>query len=368
MKKIAAAVVNDLNYDQRMQRICSALARHGYEVTLIGRTFPESKPLKERSFKQKRFDYTIQKGKLFYLLHNWKLLLDYLKNDYDIYLANDLDTMMAAWVASKIKRKPLVYDAHEYFPELPEIIERPLVKWIWQAVERLTVPRLKYAYTINHSYQKIFKDKYDKDFEIVRNATVADETFEPTSFKPTPTTSKKFILYQGAVNVGRGLEEMIRAMQYLDYHLVVCGKGDVFDDCVQLAKDLDVAHKVDFRGFVEPTELKHITRQASLGFTFFTNHGESYYYSLANRFFDYFHNGVPQLCVNYPEYKAINDQYEIAVLLDDLETQTIVEAAKKVLENEQFYTKLRTNCLEARKNINWQNEEKKLLALYDSII
>ena len=357
-------MVNDLNYDQRMQRICSALARHGYHVTLIGRTFPESKPLKERIFQQKRFDYKIQKGKLFYLIHNWKLLMDYLRNDYDIFLANDLDTMMAAWVASKIKRKPLVYDAHEYFPELPEIIERPLVKWTWQLVEKLTVPNLKYAYTINHSYKKIFKDKYNKDFEIVRNATVADDDF----VAETIPKNEKFILYQGAVNVGRGLEEMIQAMPFLDCKLVVCGKGDVFDDCVKLSKELNVSHKIEFKGFVEPEELIKITRKASLGFTFFINQGQSYYYSLANRFFDYFHNGVPQLCVNYPEYKAINDEFEIAVLLDDLQVDSIVEAAKKVLEDEEFYQQLRTNCLKARNKINWQNEEKKLLALYDSIL
>ncbi len=359
-KKIALAVVNDLNYDQRMQRICTALVNAGYEATLIGREMQNSKPLKERVFKQLRLKHRIYKGKLFYLIHNWKLFWHYLRNDYDIYVANDLDTMLAAYCAAKIKGKALVYDAHEYFPELPEIVSRPMVKFIWESLEQWTVPTLKHAYTINHSYADIFKQHYDKSFGVVRNATVLEE-------KTFPEITEKYILYQGAVNIGRGVEEMIEAMQYIDCKLIVCGKGDVFDDCVQLVKDLNLENKVEFKGFVEPEKLKEITIRATLGFTFFTHQGESYYYSLANRFFDYFHNGVPQLCVNYPEYRRINEQYEIAVLLDDLKVANIVEAANKVLKDEALYQKLRKNCLEARQHINWQNEEEKLIAIYDSI-
>ena len=359
-KKIALAVVNDLNYDQRMQRICTALANGGFAPTLFGRLMPESKPLTPKDFTQKRFKHPIQKGKLFYVWHNIRLFIAYLFNHFDIYVANDLDTMPAAWLAAKLKGKPLVYDAHEYFPELPEIVKRPLVMKTWLFLEKMTVPKLKYAYTINQSYADIFDKKYGVKFGIVRNATVLTQK----EFLPP---KEKFILYQGAVNVGRGVEEMIKAMPHLDCKLVICGKGDVFDECVKLSKQLHVEHKVEFRGFVAPKELIKITQKASLGFTFFTKEGQSYYYSLANRFFDYFHNGVPQLCVDYPEYRLINDQFNIALLLPNLNTETIVKAAKKILDDEAFYQKIKNNCLEARQQINWQNEERTLLNIYNNI-
>ncbi len=359
-KKLVFPVVNDLNYDQRMQRICSALARAGYDVTLIGREMKGSIPLKERIFKQIRFNHKVHSGKLFYLIHNWKLLLHYLKNDYDVFIANDLDTMFAGYVASVLKGKPLVYDAHEYFAELPEVVHRPLVKFVWKSLERWTVPRATKNYTINLSYAKFFKDAYQEEFDIIRNATVLED-------KNFPEKPDDYILYQGAVNVGRGVEEMIKAMPYINSKLVICGKGDVFEDCVQLVEDLGIEDKVEFKGFVEPEKLKEITIRAKLGFTFFTNDGESYYYSLANRFFDYFHNGVPQLCINFPEYKAINDQHDIAIMLDDLETETIVNAVNELFADGKRYNELRANCLKTREVINWQNEEKKLLKIYDSI-
>ena len=41
---------------------------------------------------------------------------------------------------------------------------------------------------------------------------------------------------------------------------------------------------------------------------------------MPNKFFDYIHAGVPQLCVNYPVYREINDQYTVAVMIDDCAT------------------------------------------------
>lgn len=343
-----------------MQRICTSIRNAGYDVTLIGRELSYSKPLNPKSFNQIRWKMVFNKGKLFYLFYNLRLLIHYLTNKYHIIVANDLDTMAAGFLASKIKRVPLVYDAHEYFPQLPEVVHRPFTHWVWQTLEKITVPQTKYCYTINQSYANIFKEKYDKDFLIFRNIAQFKES-------EIPEKKEKFILYQGAVNVGRGIEQMIEAMQFLDYKLVICGRGDVFEKCQQLAKQFQVENKVEFKGFIPPEELRKITLQASLGFTFFTNDGDSYYYSLANRFFDYFHNGVPQLCMNYPEYAAINKQYKVAHLVGDLSIPKIVEAVKAVMGNEDYYNELSQNCLTARTKINWQNEAKRLVEFYDEI-
>lgn len=371
-KRLVFTVVNDLNYDQRMQRICGSLAEAGYEVTLIGRTMANSKPLKERSFHQKRMKVWFSRGKLFYLEYNFRLLWHFLWNRYDVFGACDLDTVMPHFLASRLKRKTMVYDAHEYFPELPEVVHRPFTRWVWKTVEKLVVPRTKYAYTINQSYADFFKKEYGTDFEIVRNAAVlrkkeatsfnASQGYDPQVFEET------YILYQGAVNVGRGVEEMIQAMPFIEgCKLYVCGKGDVFEDCKNLVEQLNLKDKVRFFGFVPPEFLRQFTRHAKIGFTFFTNDGMSYYYSLANRFFDYFHGGVPQLCVDFPEYRRINEQFEVAVLLEDLEAQTIAKAANRLLQDSELYQKLQDNCLAAREEINWQEEEKKLVRFYERV-
>ncbi|MBK9457924.1 MAG: glycosyltransferase [Sphingobacteriales bacterium] len=364
---IVFTVINDLTYDQRMNRICNSLAKGGFKVTLIGRKLPHSLPLEPKSYNQKRFKLWFEKGKLFYLEYNLRLLLHLLFTKYDIYGATDLDTLVPQFLAAKLKSKPHTYDAHEYFAELPEIVHRPLVKWVWKTVERLIVPRTQYCYTINQTYARLFEQTYNKHFEIVRNATVLHSALLPTPNPKYQQATERYILYQGAVNVGRGLEEMIQAMPQINCQLYICGKGDVYNDCVALVEKLDLTNKVKFFGWVEPHKLLSITQNATLGFTFFTNNGDSYYYSLANRFFDYFHNGVPQLCVDFPEYRAINQQFEIALLLPNLKIDDIAKAANLLLNQPDYYNRLRNNCLAARQVYNWQEEERKLITLYKSI-
>ncbi|MFK7904642.1 MAG: group 1 glycosyl transferase, partial [Chitinophagales bacterium] len=87
-----------------------------------------------------------------------------------------------------------------------------------------------------------------------------------------------------------------------------------------------------------------------------------------NRFFDYFHGGVPQLCVDFPEYRRINEAFEVGVLLKDLKAQTIAAAANQLLQNEDLYQKLQGNCLAAREEINWGAEEEKLLRFYGRML
>ena len=76
-------------------------------------------------------------------------------------------------------------------------------------------------------------------------------------------------------------------------------------------------------GYVIPHELKQITPTAYIAVTLFEQTGLNQYYSLSNRFFDYIMAAVPQVCVDYPEYKTINDKYNIALMIDDTKEETI---------------------------------------------
>lgn len=360
---IVFTVINDLNFDQRMQRICTSLAEAGFEVTLVGRVLPGSPPLSTQPFAQVRLKLFFTRGKLFYIEYNLRLLIWLLRRRFDIYSATDLDTLLPQYLAAKWQRKPIVYDAHEYFPELPEIVHRPFTHWVWQTIERIIVPRLRYAYTINTSYADIFRRKYGVVFGVVRNAAVLRQ--QPLASPAEPP----YILYQGAVNVGRGIEQMIAAMPLLpECNLYICGTGDVFDDCVALVQQLELTERVRFLGRVPPAELRQITAQAFLGFTFFTQQGMSYYLSLANRFFDYFHAGIPQLCSAYPEYLRINAEYEIAQPLPNLEPATIAQAVQQLLQDPEKYKTMQQNCLAARQYINWQREAQTLLKIYEGIV
>jgi glycosyltransferase involved in cell wall biosynthesis len=361
-RKIIFTVTNDLSYDQRMQRICTSLARVGYDVTLVGRSLAASQPLDQLSFSQRRLSCFFHKGKLFYIEYNLRLFFYLLLRSADIICAIDLDTIVPCYYAAKIKDAKIVYDAHELFPEVPEVVRRPRIQKIWQWVEKTFVPRMDLVYTVSESISDLFAREYDRKVFTIRNLPYLSERY-----KDTKPTLFKYLLYQGALNEGRGIEHIIAAMQSIDTNLWLVGEGDITTHLKGLVDTLNLADKVHFLGYKKPQELKSITEEAYIGLNLLERKGNSYYYSLANKFLDYIQAGVPQICISFPEYKRINDQYHIAELIDDLEIDTIKSAIKRLIDDKELYEKLKENTLVCRLDLNWQNEEQKLIALYGSL-
>ncbi len=353
-------VTTDLTYDQRMIRICTSLAGAGYAVTLVGRKQKASLPLSPQPFVQKRIFCFFEKGKLFYAEYNIRLFFYLLFKKMDCICAIDLDSILPCYFISRLKKIKRVYDAHELFCEMKEIVTRPGIYKVWKKIERYTVPKFSYGYTVNQPIAGEFKKMYNVQYEVIRNIPL----LRAIDLQPK---KEKFILYQGAVNEGRSFETLIPAMNDVNCKLVICGDGNFMQQAQQLVNENNLQGKVIFKGKIKPDELRAITQQAYIGITLFENKGLSNYYSLANRFFDYLHAGVPQLCVNYPVYKEINNQLAIAVLLDDISAKNLALQLNNLLANEVVYNSLQQNCLKAREILNWQQEEKKLLSFYNGI-
>ncbi|MBK7763039.1 MAG: glycosyltransferase [Bacteroidetes bacterium] len=343
-----------------MIRICSSLAQAGYDVLLVGRKKTHSPNLIEKTFKQKRLSCFFQKGKFFYLEYNIRLFMYLLFIKADVICAIDLDTILPVYFASSFRKKKRVYDAHELFCEMEEIVSRPLIFKAWKAIEKFAVPKFTHGYTIGECYAQEFKTMYEVDYKIVRNAAV---------LKPyTPIASnEKYILYQGAVNEGRSFETLIPAMQFVDAKLIICGEGNFYTQAQELVAKYQLEDKITFHGYVEPSTLVNYTRNAYIGITLFTNAGKSNYLSMANRFFDYMHACVPQLCIDFPEYRKVNSQFKIAELIPDTQVQTIALVINKMLTDSEQHQLMKQNCLQAREIYCWQEQEKTLLQFYKNL-
>lgn len=359
--RIVCTVTNDLNFDQRMIRICTSLTKAGYDVTLVGFKRKKSIPIIPRSFHQVRIPILAEKGKLLYIDYWIKLFFYLLFKKADIYCAIDLDTILPVYFASKLKRKKRVYDAHELFTELQEVVSRPSIYKMWMGIEKFAVPRFPVGYTVGGYIAEEFKRRYNVAYGLVRNMTV----LRPLEI---PVHKNRFIYYQGAVNVGRCFEFLIPAMKHVDAPLVVCGEGNFFEEAKALALAHGVADKISFKGYIPPEQLLQYTREAYIGLTLFEAKGPSNHWSLANRFFDYMHNGVPQLCMKYPEYIRINADYEVAALIEQPTAESIATALNNLLIDDAYYNRLQKNCLQAREHYCWQAEEKTLLKTYENLV
>lgn len=396
MTTLIFTVTNDLSYDQRMQRICTSLAANGYDVLLVGRKKSSSIPLKDQPFRQKRLACWFQKGPGFYVEYNFRLFFYLLFIKMDVICAIDLDTILPCYFVSVVRSKKRVYDAHELFTEMKEIVERPSILKMWTAVERFAVPKFRNGYTVNQSLVDELYRRYGVKYEVVRNLPVLSTRYEvrdtryevrgtkyevrgtkeendeqgTRNVEPLSTINYHLstIIYQGAVNEGRSFETIVPAMKDVNAQLLIYGEGNFFEQTKELIKLHNVQDKVILKGVVPPEELRKITPTARIALMIFEATGMNQYNSLSNRFFDYIMAGVPQVCVNYPEYKAINDEYNIAVMIDDVQPETIAAALNKLLSDAELHKELHQNCLKAKEQLNWSSEEKKLVTFYKKII
>jgi glycosyltransferase involved in cell wall biosynthesis len=355
-KKIIVSVTSDLVSDNRVHKVCTTLHNMGFEVLLVGRKLPASLPVEIRQYAVKRFSLPFHKGPQFYAAYNLRLLLFLLFSKFDILLSNDLDTLPANHIASKMKGKPLVYDSHEYFTEVPELINRPRVKKIWEWLEKKMVPNIKSAFTVCNSIAEIYKEKYGTPFRVVRNLPVAG-SFEAKTEKGE--NQKKIILYQGAVNIGRGLEQAILAMHFIENaKLIIAGGGDILTKLQNLVINEKLQNKVEFTGRLPLKELTKLTPQADLGLSIEEDLGLNYRFALPNKLFDYIQAQVPILITNLPEMVAIVNQYNIGEITNSLEPRHLAEKITDSLNNQEKRKVWKSNLPLAAKELNWENEEK----------
>ena len=355
MPRIIVSVSNDLVTDQRIFKVCQTLYANGYELLLIGRKGKLNSVL-TRPYKTRRMRLLFNKGPLFYAELNLRLFFVLLFSSADVFLANDLDTLLANYTAARLKGVKLVYDTHEYFTEVPEL-EGRLARKIWLKIEASIFPKLKNVYTVGPALAKVYSEKYKVDVQIIRNVPVKQEVHQ--------VKKKHYLLYQGALNEGRGIVELLNAIKSTNYHLKIAGTGDLEQEIKAYVSSQKLDTQVELLGRLEPKELKEITAQAFLGFNLLEKKSLNYYYSLANKFFDYIQAEVPVISMDFPEYRAIFSEYNLGVLIGDLEKESIINAIELV---EREYSNYQKEVQKAKEIFIWENEEERLRSIFANLV
>ena len=341
--KVAMAVTNDLLTDRRVMRHAETLREAGCEVECIGK--------RELGVKARR-------GWRFYAEYNVRLMLRLLRTKADIVWANDTDTLAACTVAAKLKGKKLVMDAHELFPEVPELIGRERVKRVWKWIERMMMPRCDALLTVCQSIADYYNERYGVEMVVVRNVRrvesgerrVESGEWRVESGERRVESGKwkvesgkwrvengelKMLLYQGAVNKGRGVDWAIDALEWLeDCRLVVAGGGDLLEEMKAYAAKKPWAERIAFVGRLMPEELEGLTRRADVGLVMLEDMGLSYHFALPNRIGDFVAAGVPMVVSDLPEMSRVVREFGVGEVIESGEWR--VESGERRVESGEW--------------------------------
>ena len=368
-QRAIVSVTNDLATDNRVRRTCDVLAGLGYEVLLVGRMLPGSLPM-DRPYRTKRMRLLFNKGPLFYAEYNLRLFLLLLFSKTTLFFSNDLDTLLPNYLVARIRGKKLVYDTHEFYTEVPELVNRPKVRAVWLAIERRIFPKLRTVITVNGSIAAAYAERYGNKVHVVRNIPSARDLGPLPSREELDLPKGKHILVmQGAgINVHRGAEEAVLAMRELpECLLLIIGGGDAWPVLEKMVREHDLQDRVRLMGKMPYERMMAYTRNADLGLTLDKDTNLNYRFSLPNKLFDYLHAGIPVLATDLPEVAGIVREFDCGVVLSRAEPEAIARAVQELFMDTEYYRALRHNATFAARKLDGEQEAAKLGSILEGL-
>jgi len=373
--RIILSVTNDLSTDQRVHKVALSLMKIGYTPILLGRQLKGSKSLKDRPYQTKRFKLPFSKSWIFYASYNIRLFCFLLYNKASILVSNDLDTLPANYFVYKIKRLfgnknlKLVYDSHELFTEVPELNGRKLVKKTWLLIENLMLPKIKNTYTVCESISEYYNKKYGIKMQVIQNLPFCNTDEIPSSqINIKLPDNKRIILYQGVLNMGRGIELFIQIIDKIrDAVLVIAGTGDIERNLKKLVNKKKLSEKVIFTGSIPLENLSALTKKADIGLVLQEDISLSYRYVLPNRLFDFVKAKVPVLASNLPEIKKIVEKERIGLTIKGFDSELMIKKVNELLNNKRLVAEIKKNMEECSSKYCWETQEKVLFELFQNL-
>jgi len=379
-KLVTVAVISDLVTDYRVHKICETLSAGGYRVHLIGTQNRQSLALKPRDYQTDRIKTWFRSTALFYAEFNIRLLSRLLFTKTDIFLGNDLDVMPAAVLAARLKKKPLVYDSHEFFLGMAGMDKKPLRRAIWKFIEVRVFSQLKYIYTVSESIRNLYRKSYRKKLFVVRNLPVKnpgrpelspEEKTWIASIDERIPQNKNLLIMQGAgINESRGAEELVYSMIFLnpsDFHLIIIGGGDVFGKLEKMIEQHQLSEKITLISKVPFTLLSCFTRKAHLGISIDKPSVANHKYSLPNKLFEYLHAGVPVLASRLIEQERIINEYDVGTFIEDYNPEHIAGKIKEIFSEPETLNRWKQNTCRLREELNWENESKIVIDIFKQV-
>lgn len=382
MKKIAVLLDIPILHDGRVRRVVESLSEQN-EVDLfcVKTTFDDSSLFGKnvRVFNYELNINWINRNLLFQKkFENLPQLVLGKNIKYDFIYCNDYPLLeVSVALKEKIGAK-LIFDSHEiyiatinqFFPVSgwKVIYGKPLIwlnQWYHGNREKKLVKQVDKMITVCDSLKHYFEEKYHlQNILVVRNCPKNIQSIYKSNGIRQELKLKsdtQILLYQGDVNVSRGVDKVAEAMPLVNEHIhfVVIGGGNKLKEF----KDKYSSSRIHFLGKKVFDELNEYTLSADIGILLIEGYNVSKKYALPNKLFEYMAAAKPIISNQLLEPARIINEINCGVLIDDSTKDSIAEAINKVFERNDL-VQLGNNGYNAVLNkFNWEVEVQKLKEL-----
>lgn len=299
------------------------------------------------------------------------------KKNYDFIWANDLPCLKPGVILKKKLGAKLVYDSHEiynetlnqFFPENSKGIKRVLymstlnfMRYFGVKAENRMVRKADICITVGKYVKDFLQNQFKiDDMKVLYNCPHLHQDDKKVDFRAKLGFEEKdmILLYQGLMNQGRALPEMIQAQKHTNENIkfVLMGDGPIKLKLQGLVTELKLDNKVFFIDRVDSSVLLQYTRGADVGIVLQeTEKNFSKKLGIANKFFEYIHAGIPFVATDAPENRLVYNKYKVCKLVNP--NHDIIEIAKAIddLFNDDLM-KYKEASKKAAAEYNWDNQE-----------
>ena len=363
MKKVALVFLGDFFYDARCINMALSLKKN-YAVFVFSHY---KKIHSHKSFDKINF-IKIQPsnfGILRYWEHYNKTLRALRKHDFDIIIACDVYSL-ASSIYAKPKQK-VVYDCREIYSALSAHQKKPIHRCLLAIYEKYFLQYVNNALVTAETDLHYLKKKYNHcknvDWQIIYNY--------PTNYSPQAKvniyklynipTDNKVILYQGVVNRGRGVGQLIKLIEKTTmYSALIVGDGAYKKYYIKLATSLNVLDRVHFVSKVPYLKLFEYTFACNVGWSVISSSSISYKFALPNKLFEYMLCGLPTIASNLPNIQKIILKYSSGEIVESHRLNQQIKAVNRLCKTKICSLNYRSI---AKKHFTWDIQHKKFLQI-----
>ena len=371
-------VLNKFTHDTRVRKEARSLVRAGHDVTvwalgdghLPAREEIDGFIVRRKELRLARSAWRLPGMTL--AEQTWATTAALIRERADVYHAHDANALLQAYLAARINRAALVYDAHELWSGgIARKWTARLRLAVMQRVEGTLARRAQGVITVNESVAQELHRLYGISPVVLMNCQeyVEVEKNDILRRELDIPADRYIVIYAGSLTAGRGLENLIAAVPYLERAVVVLMGRDRLNGKLQrLSRESGVADRVYFHPPVPSDEVTRYVASADVGVMPTLAVKLSYYYGSGNKLFHYIMAGIPAAVSDQPEKRRIVETYDVGVVFDETDPRSIAQAINDLLADRERYEQMCRNARRAaREELNWEVEEQKLLRLYRSL-
>jgi glycosyltransferase involved in cell wall biosynthesis len=276
---------------------------------------------------------------------------------FDAVHCHDLDTLPLGFVLGKLKRKPVIYDAHESFPDMlkgnvPDSILSALVR-----LENFLIRRIDLLITVGEKLRRHFEERGAEHSVVVGNWKRLDE-YSRTG-EQIREVRRRLGIPEDALAVvcithlfpDRKIEELLDAVDASQpVHLIIGGKGALEPLVVKRAAANPRIHWV---GFVTGEEIPAYTCASDVVFYGFDPENPNARFSAPNKLFEALAAGRPLITGDFGEIADTVRQASCGIVLSEYDVEEIRKAFA-AFEDSYLRSRMSANALQfGRTGMNW---------------